>query len=248
MVLHPCRTVRGCGLLWVILGKNGISFSRKLGRGFSASITLGFFQQNTFWIKAWFVKHRKHHEWCDIKPGICSVYVSTTVQLRMAKCSAWETVRLPQPCRNTAGVEGSLCFPPVGAGTSQAENTWKHPHLFLCVGWRYLWRGRFLGCFWPLRWVRGHATQEQTFWGTVFLLFLEILKITNENQKTFLFSQKFLPVNIGLQMFIIKFCLWVDLFSQRITTTLTPFLCAFFSSLWFIPSLLSLIIPLNSSF
>lgn len=139
----PGMVVRGCGLLWLILGKNGISFSRKLGRGFSACITQRFSQQNTFWIR--FVKHRQHHDWCNIKPGVCSVHVFTTAQFRMAKCLAREIVRLPQCCRNTAGVGGSLCFPPVGADAPQAVNTWHHPHIFICENWRCLWRGRSSG-------------------------------------------------------------------------------------------------------
>lgn len=94
VALHPHMVVRGCGFLWVILGKNGVSFSRKLGRGFSACITLRFCQQNIFWIITWFVKHREHHEWYTIKPGVCSANVFTTAHLRMAKYPARETLRL----------------------------------------------------------------------------------------------------------------------------------------------------------
>lgn len=169
LALHPGMVVRGCGLLWLILGENGISFSRNLGRGFSACITLRFSQQNTFWIRTWFFKHRQQHDECKIKPGVCSVNNFTTVQLRMAKCLARETVRLPQCCSNTAGVGGSLCFPPVGADTTEAGNTWHHPHIFICVGWRCLWRGRSFGLRLTL-WVGCHATEEQTLWGTGFLL------------------------------------------------------------------------------
>lgn len=100
-----CGVISSCGSerMWLALsnlGKNRISFSKKLGRGVSASITLGFFQQNTFWFKTWFVKHTKNHEWRNIKPEACSICVSTTVQLRTAKRSAQEAVSLPQSCRN----------------------------------------------------------------------------------------------------------------------------------------------------
>lgn len=66
--------------------------------------------------------------------------------------------------------------------------------------------------------------------------------------KKILFSMKFMPVNIGPQMFIIKFCVWVNFFSQHIKLTLTPFLCAFFPLFGSSPLSLSLIVPLNSSF
>lgn len=49
------------------------------------------------------------------------------------------------------------------------------------------------------------------------------------NQKTFLFSQKSLAVNICLHKVIIKFGFYVNLFSQCIKTILTPCLCAFFA-------------------